>query len=190
MALSSYGVKVEINAEYAPEYIELVLDELKRLWGLDEKAFAHGHGHHKTFEQRSYETLHTYLKKLMEYGMKIAVCGEVRNSYSKTDPSAIFMRIKKAYMDNDQLFPAYNVQVGVADEYIVVLDVNQYRSEMDCFAPLMEKFHKLYGKYPMYPVADAGYGSYNNYLYCKEHGMKCYMKFLMFLQRNKGQEVP
>ena len=47
MALSSYGVKVEINAEYAPEYIELVLDELKRLWGLDEKAFAHGHGHHK-----------------------------------------------------------------------------------------------------------------------------------------------
>ena len=43
-------------------------------------------------------------------------------------------------MGNDQLLPAYNVQIGVADEYIVVLDVNQYRSDMDCFIPLMENF--------------------------------------------------
>lgn len=55
------------------------------------------------------------------------------------------MRIKKDYMGNDQLLPAYNVQIGVADEYIVVLDVTQYRSDMDCFIPLMEKFHKIYG---------------------------------------------
>ena len=90
------------------------------------------------------------------------------------------MRIKKDYMGNDQLLPAYNVQIGVADEYIVVLDVNQYRSDMDCFIPLMEKFHKIYGYYPEYPVADAGYGSFNNYLYCKEHGMNAHMKFAMF----------
>jgi hypothetical protein len=31
-----------------------------------------------------------------------------------------------------------------------------------------------------YPVADAGYGSYNNYLYCEEHGMEKYMKFTMY----------
>lgn len=48
------------------------------------------------------------------------------------------MRIKKDYMENDQLLPAYNVQVGVADEYIAVVDVNQYRSDMDCFIPLMK----------------------------------------------------
>ena len=29
--------------------------------------------------------------------------------------------------------------------------------------------------YPKYPVADAGYGSYNNYLYCEEHGMEKYI---------------
>mgnify|MGYP003228898211 FL=1 len=51
---------------------------------------------------------------------------------------------------------------------------------MECFVPLMEKFHKTYGHYPKYPVADAGYGSYNNYLYCEEHGMEKYMKFTMF----------
>lgn len=51
---------------------------------------------------------------------------------------------------------------------------------MECFVPLMEKYHRIYGHYPKYPVADAGYGSYNNYLYCEEHGMEKYMKFAMF----------
>ena len=70
------------------------------------------------------------------------------------------MRQKKDHMGNDQLLPAYNIQTGVADEYIAVADVKQYRSDMDCFVPLMEKIHSLYGIYPKYPVADAGYGSY------------------------------
>lgn len=48
----------------------------------------------------------------------MSVCGENRNSYSKTDHSATFMWIKRDYMGNDQLLPAYNVQVGIADEYI------------------------------------------------------------------------
>lgn len=75
-------------------------------------------------------------------------------------------------MRNDQLLPAYNVQVGVADEYIAVVDVNHYRADTDCFIPLMEQFHRIYGFYPKYPVADAGYGSYNNYIYCEQHGME------------------
>ena len=58
------------------------------------------------------------------------------------------MRIKTDYMGNDQLLPAYNVQIGVADEYIAVVDVNHYRSDMDCFVPLMEHFKQTYGFYP------------------------------------------
>lgn len=49
---------------------------------------------------------------------KLSICGENRNSYSKTDHSATLMRIKRDYMGNDQLLPTYNVQVGIADEYI------------------------------------------------------------------------
>ena len=74
----------------------------------------------------------------------------------------------------------FHVQVGVADEYIAVVDVNQYRSDMDCFIPLMNKFYTTYGFYPKYPVADAGYGSYNNYIFCEQQGMEKYMKFPMF----------
>ena len=65
-------------------------------------------------------------------------------------------------------------------EYIAVIDVKPYASDMECFVPLMEKFNRTYGHYPKYPVADAGYGSYNNYLYCEEHGMEKYMKFTMY----------
>ena len=90
------------------------------------------------------------------------------------------MRIKTDYMGNDQLLPAYNVQIGVADEYIAVVDVNQYRTDMDCFIPLMNKFRNAYGFYPKYPIADAGYGSYNNYIFCEQNGMEKYMKFTMF----------
>ena len=78
-----------------------------------------------------------FCQKLQEYIERIDICGPDRNSYSKTDKSATFMRIKTDYMGNDQLLPAYNVQIGVADEYIAVVDVNHYRSDMDCFIPLM-----------------------------------------------------
>ena len=58
---------------------------------------------------------------------------------------------------------------------------NLIRNELtDSVVPLMEKFNRTYGHYPKYPVADTGYGSYNNYLYCEEHGMEKYIKFTMY----------
>ena len=91
-------------------------------------------------------------------------------------------------MGNDQLLPGYNIQLGLCDEYIAVYDVKQYASDMDCFQPLMEKFRNTYHKYPLYPVADAGYGSLNNYIYCQEHGMEKYMKFTMFKKETEDKE--
>ena len=178
--LSCAGVKLSINSEYAPEYIKEAAEKYAEVWQLDEMQFIYGRGHHKTVQQRHYEKLREYAAKLEEYVEKIRICGERRNSYSKTDHAATFMRIKTDYMGNDQLLPAYNVQIGVADEYIAVVDVNQYRTDMDCFVPLMNRFRGIYGFYPKYPVADAGYGSYNNYIFCEQNGMEKYMKFTMF----------
>ena len=178
--LSCTGVKLSINSEYAPEYIKEAAEKYAEVWQLDEMQFIYGRGHHKTVQQRHYEKIREYAAKLEEYVEKISICGEGRNSYSKTDHAATFMRIKTDYMGNDQLLPAYNVQIGVADEYIAVVDVNQYRTDMDCFIPLMNRFRDIYGFYPKYPVADAGYGSYNNYIFCEQNGMEKYMKFTMF----------
>ncbi len=178
--LAFTGVKMQTNAEYIPEELRELADTYASYCKLDKSTFVYGRGHRKSVFQRQYEQLCEYAEKLNEYTEKLYICGSERNSYSKTDNSATFMRIKTDYMGNDQLLPAYNVQIGVADEYIAVLDVNQYRSDMDCFVPLIEKFNQHYGFYPKYPVADAGYGSYNNYLYCEQHGMEKYMKFPMY----------
>lgn len=161
--LSWSGGRIGTNTEYVPDYLEEVAEQYALLWQLDETNFVLGRGKHKTVQQRQYELLRKYADKLQEYVEKMEICGPDRNSYSKTDHSATFMRVKKDYIGNDQLLPAYNVQIGVADEYIAVVDVSHYRSDMDCFVPLMEQFRDIYGFYPKYPVADAGYGSYNNY---------------------------
>ena len=182
------GVQITTNTEYVPDYLNEIVEQLVHLWELDTSTFVYGSGKRKSKEQRHYEHLTTFCQKLQEYIQKIEICGPNRNSYSKTDNSATFMRIKKDYMGNDQLLPAYNVQIGVADEYIAVVDVNQYRSDMDCFVPLMEHFKQTYGFYPKYPVADAGYGSYNNYIFCEQNGIEKYMKFPMFKKETKDRK--
>ena len=186
-SLGFQGLKLEKRDEYAVEYVEKMLEGLRTACGLDPATFVHGSGHRKSREQRQYEELSACLDRLKTYAERISICGEGRNSYSKTDHDATFMRLKRDYMGNDQLLPAYNLQAAVCDEYIASLDVKAYASDMDCFVPLMEKFNRIYGHYPKYPVADAGYGSYNNYLYCEEHGMEKYMKFTMFEKETKNK---
>ena len=182
------GVQITTNPEYVPDYLNEIVEQLVLLWELDTSTFVYGSGKRKSKEQRHYEHLTTFCQKLQEYMQKIEICGPNRNSYSKTDNSATFMRIKTDYMGNDQLLPAYNVQIGVADEYIAVVDVNHYRSDMDCFVPLMEHFKQTYGFYPKYPVTDAGYGSYNNYIFCEQNGIEKYMKFPMFKKETKDRK--
>lgn len=183
----TYGVKFGVRKEYAIEYLEEIQTQFVSLTGFDPQSIVRGRGHHKTVEQRLYDKLAEYTDKLKKYAEHIRICGEDRNSYSKTDHDATFMRMKRDYMGNDQLLPGYNIQLGICDEFIAVYDVKQYASDMDCFKPLMEKFNAQYGKYPEYPVADAGYGSFDNYLFCEEHGMKKYMKFTMFKKETEDE---
>lgn len=182
------GVQFEIREDYAIEYVEDIINKYKVIANINEEKFIYGKGHHKTNEQRNFDLLNEYLEKLKKYAKHIKVCGNDRNSYSKTDEDATFMRMKRDYMGNDQLLPGYNVQLGICDEYVAVLDIKQYACDMDCFKPLMEKFSKTYGMYPKYPVADAGYGSLNNYIYCEEHGMEKYMKFTMYAKETKNEK--
>ena len=183
--IAPLGIRFEERDEYAIEYVEQILSNYAGLKRIDPASFVCGRGRHKTSEQRVYQQIEGYLERLKRYAKSIQICGEGRNSYSKTDQSATFMRVKTDYMGNDQLLPSYNMQIGICDEYIAVVDAKQYASDMDCFVPLMNKFNDTYGHYPKYPIADAGYGSYNNYLFCEEHGMEKYMKFTMFEKETK-----
>jgi len=184
MALYQRAV-FEIRQEYAIEYVEYILSTFLTAADMTTEDFVHGKGKHNTAIQRLYEKIYDCYKKLKSYAQKIEICGEDRNSYSKTDHDATFMRFKKDYMKNDQLLPGYNLQMVICDEFIAHYGVFAFASDMDCFQPLMEGFRNRYGFYPKYPVADAGYGSYNNYLYCQQHGMEKYMKFTMYEKETK-----
>lgn len=181
------NIRIEPREEYAIEYVEQVLNRFALFTNIGKEAKITGRGHRKSPEQRQYDKLSDYLQRLKKYAEHIKICGSDRNSYSKTDHDATFMRVKSDYMGNGQLLPAYNMQLGVCDEYIAIVDAKQYATDMDCFVPLMEEFKESYGHYPSYPVADAGYGSYNNYLYCEKRNMEKYMKFTMYEKETKDK---
>ena len=174
--LSCGGLKAEINSEYAPEYLELILSKLHDIWELDEERFAHGKGHHKSPEQRNYEKLKVYLNKLKEYRKKLSICGENRNSYSKTDLEATFMRMKEDHMLNGQLKPAYNVQIAVENYFIVHGYVSNDRTDYNTLIPVLEKHQKAFGKVLDEVTADSGYCSEKNLLYLKHNGIASYIK--------------
>lgn len=186
--LSFLGIKLETRNEYTVEYMEKMLQQYIYVTKLDITEFVSGRGKRKSIYQKQYEGMKNYTERLKTYANHIKICGESRNSYSKSDHDATFMRVKRDYMGNDQLIPSYNIQTAVCDEYIATIDVKQYASDMDCFVPLIEKFKDTYGQYPKYPVADAGYGSFNNYIYCEKHGMEKFMKFTMFDKETRDKK--
>lgn len=54
----------------------------------------------------------------------------------------------------------------------------------------MEKYKQLHGFYPKLPVADAGYGSYDNYSLCIENDMELMQKYTIFSkEREKNIEI-
>lgn len=107
---------------------------------MDRRTFVSGKGHRKSLHQKQYQEMQGYLERLKNYARHVEICGETRNSYSKTDHDATFMRVKRDYMGNDQLLPAYNMQAAICDEYIAVVDAKSYASDTEYFVPLMEKF--------------------------------------------------
>ena len=92
--LAYTGLKVETNTEYTPQGLEMILGRYAFQCRIDEEAFVHGRGHRKSREQRYCEKLKEYTQKLKEYVKKIRICGPERNSYSKADHDATFIRSK------------------------------------------------------------------------------------------------
>ena len=105
-----------------------------------------------------------FLPRLAKYEQQKAVFGD-RNSYSKTDPDATFMRMKEDHMKNGQLKPGYNVQMATENQFILFYSLHQRPTDTRCFIPHMEQLAASSLPMPQTVIADAGYGSEENYLY-------------------------
>ena len=93
---------------------------------------------------------------------------DTRNSYSKTDHDATFMRMKDDYMKNGQLKPGYNVQVATEGQYVLAYDVYPNPTDTKTLTPFLKEIQANYFDLPEHIVADAGYGSEPNYQYVME----------------------
>lgn len=185
--MEKYGYKALTKQEkYKAKEIQKIVDRVLGLINHLGIELVYGKGKRKTEIQRLYDDIHGLHTKLIEYEKDLEIIGPNRNSYAKTDHDATFMHMKEDHMQNAQLKPGYNVQIGVSNEYIMTVEAYQNGSDQLTFEPFLEKYNLMYDRYPKYPVADAGYGSYDNYTYCIEHGMELYQKYNTWeLERSK-----
>ena len=103
-----------------------------------------------------------YLARKQKYQNDMEIFEE-RNSYSKTDHDATFMRMKDDYMKNGQLKAGYNVQAATEGQYVLAYDVFPNPTDTRTLIPFLDKIEENFFELPDYIVADAGYGSEQNY---------------------------
>ena len=138
--------------------------------------FVYGKGKHKPEIQKLYEELEECGTRLMEYKECFEIMGKDRNSYSKTDLEATFMRMKEDHMMNGQLKPAYNVQIAVENYFIIHGYVSNDRTDYNTLIPVLEKHRNAFGDTLEAVTADSGYCSEKNLLYLKEKEIKSFIK--------------
>ncbi len=170
-----YGIKVVYQNQVSLRHLKRLRKKLHRIKKEENITFVHGIGKRKSPLQKSIEQLDTYLDKLKEYTQKLYKCG-TRNSYSKTDLDATFMRMKEDAMLNGQLKPAYNLQHGVDAQYITWLTIGPQPTDTTTLIPFIKDMEShLSFKYQNI-VADSGYESEENYLFIEENSQIAFIK--------------
>jgi transposase len=117
--------------------------------------------------------------KLEEYTQKEEILAG-RNSYSKTDQDATFMRMKEDHMKNGQLKPAYNLQLSTHGQFVVNYSLHPNPTDTLTLKPHLQLYHDHYGFYPSNCTADAGYGSEENYCFLEENHIEAFVKYNHF----------
>lgn len=108
-----------------------------------------------------------------------------RNSYSKTDPDATFMRMKEDHLQNGQLKPGYNLQISSASQFVIHYSLHQQTNDLHTLKPHVDSFEQLYHTTPQSLTADAGYGSEENYEYLEKKQIEAYVKYNTFDKEQK-----
>jgi transposase len=109
-------------------------------------------------------------QRMQHYEQQERILGG-RNSYSKTDHDACFMRMK-----DGQFLPAYNVIQGTENQFIVNYTISQSSGEAHLLINHLKQLYARVGKLPENIVADAGFGSEENFHYLSDKST-AYLKY-------------
>ncbi len=173
--IQRHNLKPIRNKQVQKKHVKKVLKQLKSLAYESHLEFVSGRGSKKTQLQRDIEALKEALSKIKEYEGKLHTCGE-RNSYSKTDKDATFMRMKDDHMMNGPLKPAYNVQHAVNSGFIAAVGVFTNPTDVLTLKPFMEYMKQSLEFRFKRIVADAGYESEENLKYLESEEIEAYIK--------------
>lgn len=120
-----------------------------------------------------------WAEKLEQYKQQQEILGR-RNSYSKVDKDATFMRMKEDHMLNGQLKPGYNLQISTNNQFILNYTLHQNPTDTKTLPSHVESFKELYNRLPEELVADAGYGSEENYEFLESKNITGFVKYNVF----------
>jgi transposase len=142
----------------------------------------------KALRRKLDELQDKHVDKLREYEMHEQKLNG-RNSYSKTDEDATFMRMKDDHMQNGQLKPGYNLQIGTENQFIINYTIHQAANDMPVLKDHLEdtkaQLAAIGKPMPKRASADAGYGSEENYDYLESEGIENYVKYPGFYQEQQ-----
>ena len=145
---------------------------------LNEKLADKDHVSKKIKAKLKHITKH-YPENMAKYEQQEAVLGE-RNSYSKTDQDATFMRMKDDHMKNGQLKPGYNVQISTSNQFIVNYTIHTDANDTVTLPAHLTQHEASYGKVLKVVTADAGYGSEENYTLLEKMRTTAFVKYALF----------
>jgi transposase len=169
---AQHGIKFRVGEKVKARDLKKLRKKLYALARQNNITFVHGTGKRKTTLQRAIETVTEYLERQKQYDdYNHSFAG--RNSFSKTDRDATFMRLKEDHMLNGQLKPAYNVNIAVDSEYIIGTYISADCTDTRTLIPFMKEIKDY--KYKKI-IADAGYESEENYTYFEESKQLAFIK--------------
>jgi len=116
---------------------------------------------------------------LRKYEQQEQIMGK-RNSYSKTDNDATFMRMKEDHMKNGQLKPGYNLQISTNDQIITNYSIHPNPTDTTTLIEHLTEYQQHYNAPPASVTTDAGYGSEENYTFLEKNKTEAFVKFGSF----------
>ena len=173
--LEYFNIDDEISSKDCKKLVSKEFNSIRNICKSKDIVFVYGQGKRKTEEQKRYELFEEWLNKLDTYERHLEIMGE-RNSYSKTDKDATFMRMKEDHMKNGQLKPAYNIQCATNGGYVVDIEGFNNPADMRTLAPFVNNLLEKYDTKINRVVADSGYESEENYLYLKQNQIEAFIK--------------
>lgn len=167
------------TVEFTPETLDSLIGDLKDALAAESQPADKEQKKQQREKKRQIKELEKHRDKLGEYDSRLEQIGG-RNSMSKTDPDATFMRMKEDAMNNGQTKPGYNLQISAENQFITDFAFFPNPTDTLTLIPFFNSFLDRYGHLPSVAVADSGYGSEENYRFMDEAGMEAYVKYNRF----------